>query len=255
MFKSAKIYWRIFGMGVGFALVGIGGIFVFPLLNLFIRDHRARNELARRVIRISFRGIVGLMRWLGVFHYEIMGLERLNRRGLLILANHPTLLDIVFLGAFVEQADCIVKNALWRNPFTHATVRAAGYIRNDDEETLLQRCIASVRDGSNLIIFPEGTRTPPDGWIKLKRGAANIAVRGVRNITPVLIRCTPRMLGKGEKWWQVPRRSAHFQIEVHEDIEIRRFITEAGSAPLAARHLTRYLQNLFVHGNHQHAFV
>src|SRR4030095_16111244 len=122
--------------------------------------------------------------------YEITEVEGLERHGLLILANHPTLIDIVFLMAFVKRADCIVKSKLWRNPFTHATVRAAAYVRNDDYGVrLIEDCVAAVRGGGNLIIFPEGTRTPANGSITLKRGAANIAGRAQGNITAGLVWC------------------------------------------------------------------
>jgi len=112
-----------------------------------------------------------------------------------------------------------------------------------------------VRSGSNLIIFPEGTRTPADGSMALKRGAANIAVRGLRNVTPVLIRCTPAMLAKGVGWWRLPARASHFKIEIDEDIEVQPFITAAGSDVLAARHLTDYLQTYFAEKNCRHAAV
>lgn len=254
MLRSVSRYWRIFGTSLGFVVIGIGGMFAFPVLNIFIPNRERRAALARHMIKFTFRCIVGLMRLLGVFRYEITGLERLEREGLLILANHPTLIDIVFLMAFVDRGDCIVKSALWRNPFTHAAVRAAAYIRNDDDGVrVIEDCIASVRGGSNLIIFPEGTRTPADGTIRLKRGAANIAVRASRNITPVLIRCTPPMLIKGEKWWRLPFRATHFNIAVKEDIDVHPFISAAGSEVLAARHLTEYLRSYFAEENKLHA--
>jgi len=144
MFRSIVRYWRVFGTGLSFVAVGIGGVFVFPVLNVVIRSRQLRSVIARHVIRFTFRGIVGLMRAMGVFRYEISGLERLERRGLLILANHPTLIDIVFLMAFVKRADCIVKSRLWRNPFTHATIRAAAYVRNDDHGVqLIEDCVGS----------------------------------------------------------------------------------------------------------------
>lgn len=242
-------YWRVFGTGLSFVAIGIGGIFVFPVLNFVIRSRERRAMIARHMIRFTFRCIVSLMRVMGVFRYEINGRERLERHGLLILANHPTLIDIVFLMAFVKRADCIVKSRLWRNPFTHATVRAAAYVRNDDHGVrLIEDCVAAVRRGGNLIIFPEGTRTPASGSISLKRGAANIAVRAQCNVTPVLIRCMPPMLVKGEKWWRLPSSPSHFSIEVREDINIRPFIAGAGSHVLAARHLTDYLEEYFTRG-------
>ena len=246
MFNSFAHCRRVFGTGVGFVAVGVGGVFIFPLLNVFIRRRGARTALARDVIGFAFHCIVRTMRAMGVFLYDVKGLEKLNRHGLLILANHPTLIDIIFLMAFVKRADCIVKSALWRNPFTHCTVRAAAYIRNDDDGThLVEDCVAVVGRGSNLIIFPEGTRTTADGAIRLKRGAANIAVRALRNVTPVLIRCTPTMLGKGTQWWRLPARPSYFDIEVKDDIDIRPFVHGAPNEGIAARRLTEYLQAYF----------
>lgn len=245
MIERFRRYWRIFGTGLSLFSIGLGGVLIFPLLNIFIPARRTRAVMARRFIRITFRAFVAFIHAFGVLRYEIIGLERLERQGMLILANHPTLIDVLFLMAFVKHADCIVKNGLWRNPFMHAPVRAAGYIRNDYGTGLMEKCIASVRGGGNLIIFPEGTRTPANGSIALKRGAANIAVRAGCNVTPVFIWCTPRFLGKGTKWWQVPAQPVSFKIEVKEDIDIRPFIMAAGSPAMAARNLTAHLQDYF----------
>jgi 1-acyl-sn-glycerol-3-phosphate acyltransferase len=247
MIKRVYRYWRILGTGLGFLPVGIGGVIVFPVLNMIIREPQRRKVLARNLIRLTFRGIVRSMSAFGVFQCETTGLHRLERRGLLILANHPTLIDIVFLMAFVPQADCIVKAGLWRNPFTRATVRAAGYIRNDDDGVrVIDDCVASLRDGGNLIIFPEGTRTTAGGSGNLKRGAAHIALRAKCKVTPVLIHCAPPMLVKGKKWWRLPDRSSRFDVDVKEDLDIRPFIAGLDSEVLAARRLTAYLQRYFV---------
>ncbi|KFI08177.1 1-acyl-sn-glycerol-3-phosphate acyltransferase [Massilia sp. BSC265] len=249
--------WRVLATGLSFALFGIGGLFLrviaFPLLALCIRAPEARKRAARATIRASFRAFVGIMRGLGVLRYEVRGLDKLERKGQLILANHPTLIDTVFLIAFVPNADCIVKGALWNNPFTRGPVRAAGYICNDRGPELIDDCIASLRAGGNLIIFPEGTRSPRSGTPELKRGAANVAVRGARPITPVLIRCEPPTLGKGDKWWHVPPRQAHFRIEVRDDIGVDSYRSDDMSEVVAARRLTKYLQQFFMKEGQHHA--
>lgn len=220
-------------------------VLVFPLLDLFVREPRQRFRLARAVLRHAFRGFIGLMQGLGVLRYEVIGAERLAREGLLILANHPTLIDTVFLMALARRADGIVKAELWNNPFTRGPVRSAGYVKNDQGPALLASCLASLEEGNNLIVFPEGTRTGSDGVIRLKRGAAHIAVHGQRNITPVLIRCVPMTLAKGSPWWRVPARPVHFRIEVRDDILIAPFLAGGAGEPMAARHLTTYLQTYF----------
>jgi len=164
MLEKLSLGWRVLATGLSFMLFGLGGlllrVLVFPLLSLCVREPGSRMRAARAVIRLSFRAFVGVMRLLGVLRYEVRGLEKLDREGQLILANHPTLIDTVFLIAFVRNADCIVKGGLWNNPFTRGPVRAAGYICNDRGPELVEDCIASLGAGGNLIVFPEGTRTP-----------------------------------------------------------------------------------------------
>ncbi len=254
--RHVNLYWRVAATGFSFGVFGIGGLvlrlLVFPLLNLLVWQRERRVVCSRTVIRLAFRAYVELMRMLGVLRYEIRGQERLERGGLLILANHPTLIDTVFLMAFVKNADCIVKGDLWNNPFTRGPVRAAGYINNAGGADLVDACIASLQRGNNLIVFPEGTRTQSDGVISMKRGAANIAVRGARDMTPVLIRCEPATLGKGEKWWRVPPRRVQFEIEVQEDLAIGQF-SGVASDVIAARQLTDFLQVYFTGKCQRHA--
>lgn len=242
-------YWRICATGFCFSTFGLGGllmrVFIFPLLWVVVWHQRRRAELAKWVIHHAFRGFVGLMALVGVISYEVRGAERLKRRGLLVLANHPSLIDVVFLISFVRHADCIVKGALARNPFTRGPIRAAGFVCNDSGAGLVEDCIVSLRSGNNLVIFPEGTRTPLNGEARLQRGAANIAVRGNIDITPVRIRCTPPMLTKGVKWYRVPERRAHFIIEVCDDIPVRDFTQDSPSEALAARRLTDHLTEYF----------
>lgn len=249
--------WRLFSTALSFALFGVGGLLMwllaFPLLNAFVWRPARRIVLARALIRVSFRVYVDIMRTLGVLRYDIQGLDKLARGGLLILANHPTLIDTVFLMAFVKNADCIVKASLWTNPFMRGAVHAAGYIKNSDGSRLVQDCIASLERGNNLIVFPEGTRTPADAAIILKRGAANIAVRGARDMTPVLIRCEPQTLGKGDKWWKIPARRAQFHIDVQDDLAIEPFKRSGASDVIAARQLTDFLQNYFTRKRYGHA--
>lgn len=249
--------WRVLATGLCFALFGLGGLvlrlLVFPLLMLCVRTPAGRRRAARAVVRCSFRAFVEVMRVSGVLRYEVRGLHKLERAGQLILANHPTLIDTVFLIAFVRNADCIVKGALWNNPVMRGPIRAAGYINNDRGPALIKDCIDSLRAGGNLIVFPEGTRTAPGGAATLKRGAANIAVRGMRAVTPVVITCDPPTLGKGDKWWHVPPRQASFRIEVKDDIAAEQFCRHDVPDVLAARRLTEYLQQFFMKEGQHHA--
>lgn len=245
--------WRVLGTGLSFLAFGLGGLLLrlvaFPMLRLLEPEPQRCRRRARRWIQRSFAGHVWLMRRLGVLTYEIRGRERLLRPGLLILANHPTLIDVVFLVSLLPNADCVVKWAVARNPFMRGPVRAAGYIANDEGAGLIADCIAAVRAGGSLVIFPEGTRTEPGRPPRLQRGAANIAVRGALDITPVRISCEPSTLSKGQKWYRVPSRRFHVTLEVGEDLPIAPFLDGIDATPggevLAVRRLTDHLSYYF----------
>jgi 1-acyl-sn-glycerol-3-phosphate acyltransferase len=227
---------RTLATGFCFAAFGLGELIlafvIFPLMILIVRDRDARGRVSKYVIHKSFRIFVELM--------------RVDRPGLLVLANHPTLIDVVFLISFIRQADCIVKDALLKNPFTRYAILAGGFIRNAaGGEALVERCGTSMADGNVLIIFPEGTRSDPDRMREFQRGAAHIAVRNKRDITPVMIRVREHNLGRNSRWWKVPKKRVRIEFEVGEDIPITPFIERQPEAPAAARELTKYLTSYF----------
>jgi 1-acyl-sn-glycerol-3-phosphate acyltransferase len=244
--------WRTVATAFCFACFGLGGlllrVLVFPLIALVAHEQRLRVALARALIRHSMRAFVWLMRTVGVISVEVHGAERLERSGLLVLANHPSLIDVVLLFALVPDHNCVVKAALRRNPFMRGPVTTADFISNDGGPALVDAAITSVRAGSNLIIFPEGTRTPVHGeGPRWQRGAANIAVRGGLAVTPVLIRSEPPMLRKGEPWWRVPARRAHYRLDVRDDIDTTAITATAACDAQAARLFNDHLRNYVNH--------
>ncbi|MEN7527332.1 lysophospholipid acyltransferase family protein [Cupriavidus sp. 2SB] len=241
--------WRVCATGFCFSSFGMGGlmlrVFVFPVLSLLPWSDASRQRACRQVIHHAFRLFVWLMHTVGVIRCDVLHGERLRRNGLLVVANHPSLIDVVFLMSLIPRPDCVVKSALVRNPFTRGPVLATGWVRNDVGAAMVDDCIASLRSGNNLIIFPEGTRTRPDGPLTLRRGAANVAVRGGFALTPVVIRCQPPTLTKGEKWYHVPVHRPHFVIEVHPDVPVSDWVPPGTDDSLAVRRLTQSLSEFF----------
>ncbi|MGV3708138.1 MAG: lysophospholipid acyltransferase family protein [Gemmatimonas sp.] len=218
---------------------------LFPVMFFFVRDPGNRATRARLTIAWTFRRFIGIMHGLGLLTYELRGFDRLSRRGLLVIANHPSLIDTVFLQGFVQNSTPVVNEELFRNRFTAKALRAAGFVRNDGGSNVMTDCMAALDAGLNVLIFPEGTRTPANGQVSLKRGVANIAVRGERNLTPIIIQCSPRTLMKGQKWWQIPERPPHFTLTVGDDIAVHAFRGDDESPALAVRRLTAYLEQYF----------
>lgn len=236
--------WRLLATALSFALFGLGGLclrlLVFPLLACLPGDSAGHRQRARRTIGWLFWRFIRFMHLAGVLTYEVKGAERLGRPGQMIIANHPSLIDVVFLIGLVPQANCVVKHSLFGNPFTRGPVREAQYIGNDGSMDMLDSAVDALRQGQPLIIFPEGTRTAPGQAPAFHRGAAAIALRGATIITPVTIRVSPTTLTKNEPWYRIPRRRVHFCLSVGADIDPQTF-TAMGPAPVASRRLNDFL--------------
>ena len=240
--------WRLIATGLSCALFGIGGlclrILVFPLLALLPGDAITRRSRARQTVSRLFWLFVPFMYRSGVLTYEVEGAERLGRPGQLIIANHPSLIDVVVLIALIRDANCVVKQSLWNNPFTRGPIRAAQYISNNGSAEMLDEAADALRQGQTLIIFPEGTRTTPGQAPQFHRGAAAIALRGARLVTPVVISVTPTTLTKAEPWYRIPSRRFHFHLRVGDDIDPQAFAA-LGAAPIASRRLNDHLHRHF----------
>lgn len=245
--RKAFWTWRLLATGLSFIIFGIGGVLApllaIPVLYILPGDRRTRQRRARLLVHTLFKSYIHLLSALGLMSWHIENQEILRRPGLLLLANHPTLLDVVFLVAFVPNATCIVKSRLLNNPSMRGFISLTGYIPNDNGNQLISSANRAIRGGSSLIIFPEGTRTRQGTPMSLQRGAANIAIRSEKDVTPVIIQCSPPTLSKEHKWYHIPDRPFVMTFIVKDDIPVSPFLD--GTKPLAARKLAHHLELFF----------
>jgi len=240
--------WRFVCTALSFALFGIGGVLlrvlILPVVLHLPGPAAVRRRRARRTVGRAFWLHSQFMYRTGVLDYRFEGLERLGRPGQMIVANHPSLIDVVFLIGHVPDANCIVKHSLWKNPCMRGPVSVAQYISNDGSAEMLERAADVLRDGQTLIVFPEGTRTTPGKPPAFHRGAAAIAVRGAHTITPVFITVRPTTLTKAEPWYRIPYRRVQMELRVGEDIAVADF-SEGVPAPIASRRINEHLHALY----------
>lgn len=237
--------WRIFATGFVFVLFGIGALVIsvtmFPLLRISSWNADTARRRIQRGMQLTFRAYMEIMRVLGILTYRVEGAARLREPGRLIVANHPTLLDVVLLVSLMPEVDCIVKRGLWRNPFLRWPVSWAGYLPNAVGEELIEVCAATLRRGHSLLVFPEGTRTEPGRPLRMQRGAAHIALAADSEILPVTITCDPPTLFKGNPWYRVPARRFHLQVVVGAPVAARDFLRPDEAPARTARRLTQWM--------------
>ncbi len=243
-------YWRALRTGLAFCVFGLGALLVaFVIVPMFqLVAGRQRDSVVRvqRLIYHAFRWFEWFMSALGLIRVSRVGFERLDCRGpRLVVANHPTLIDVVLVGASLPQADCIVKEAVLRNPCLRGVVTAAGYIANDDGDKMVEACVDRLRQGRTLLMFPEGTRSPRGKLGRIQRGAAHVALQSGVPLLPIVIACEPPTLLKGQPWYEVPERAAHLTLVAQPSIDPGAYTVECLSAPSAARRLSREIEAVF----------
>lgn len=245
-----EMLWRSGGNALFLAIIGLGGTLlamtVFPLIALLTRDPDRRRERIQSVLHTSFKLYCFGIHVLRVADIRVEGIERLRGlKGTMLIANHPSLLDVVMIMAAVPNVQCVVKGGLWRNPFFRLTVEGAGYIRNDlPSEMLLKACVDTLQAGNNLIVFPEGTRTLRGQPMKLHRGFANIALMAQADLQLIAMTCEPPILHKGNPWWRVPASRTLFLMEVGERLDIQNFLGHPYRS-LSARKLVGFIENYY----------
>jgi 1-acyl-sn-glycerol-3-phosphate acyltransferase len=242
--KQLNRSWRIFATGFSFLTFGLGGLFLgfilFPFVLIFVRDYKKRKTTMRSIVSFSFRSFMYLMHFLGVIKFSKKNTQHLYEdSSCLLIANHPTLIDVVSIIAYCPNACCIVKEDLWQNKFVNKVLKSVGYIPNIDPNDLLEKCKKAVAGGDVLIVFPEGTRTTPGEDMKFQRGASHIALMLKCPVRCVELSCDPITLTKGLPWYDVPSTRANFSMTVKDKFLPYDYISSETPRPKAARELTR----------------
>ncbi|WP_150467965.1 lysophospholipid acyltransferase family protein [Francisella sp. SYW-9] len=221
------------------------GYIYFPLVRIFIKNKNTRTIHAQHTINIAFKIFIGILHHFRIFKFEFRDIEKLHQdKGCIFIANHPTLIDYVAIVSKLKLCDNIVKLSLWQNPYYKHVIETAGYIPNINPDQTFSRLNEIFAEGRNLLMFPEGTRTSPNTPPKLKRGAAQLAIRTNTAIRMIHISCNPVTLTKNTKWYNIPETKPLFKVVVGDKINPKDFLDEANGVPsLAARRLTKFLQH------------
>lgn len=183
------------------------------------------RQIGRRAISRVFRRFFALASALGAMRLELDEIGKLDQLDALILApNHPSVLDALILISRLDNLTCIMKASLLDSIFLGAGARLAGYIRDDGPKSMLRLAAADLRRGSQIVIFPEGTRTITAPVNEFKAGFAAIARSAGVPVQAVFIETNTPYLSKG---WSIFKKPPCFPLvyrvrlgqrfEVHAD--------------------------------------
>jgi 1-acyl-sn-glycerol-3-phosphate acyltransferase len=241
---------RIIVTRICFLLFGLGalilGYLIFPVVRFFTKDKIQKDLNTQYIISLTFRLFIFIIGTFGNVKFVFKNFDRLEPGSAnLMIANHPTLIDYVAIVSRLKNCYTLLKADASNNPFMRMVTRNMGYISNSNPEKAYEQIGQIIANGQNMLIFPEGTRTKGALLHKFQRGAAHIALKMRTPIRIIRIKCEPMFLTKDNKWYTTPRGKIHFTVDVGELVEVEPLLQQSLSAPLAARELTKQLQEKF----------
>lgn len=195
--------------GLGSLLIGSA---IFPIFLLVYKSEKQRNIFAN-TIHLSWRFFVGLMCFLRLIKVNCPKYKQLKSlRGTIVIANHPSLIDVVILVSRIPNSICVVKESLFRNLFVRKVIGKTYLSNTMKPDEFIAKGSDILSKGYNIVIFPEGTRTVPNKPIHLHRGFAYLQIATKANILPIRITNTPQILGKQQKWWDIGTKTSIYDI-------------------------------------------
>lgn len=190
------------------------------VLHALLPQGRGRR-FGQRGIAYGFRWPLWIMRATGVLRVDLRPLDALRDEPRLVIApNHPTMLDAVLLISRLPRVVCITKASLWDSLFLGGGIRLAGYVRNDQPLTMIRDAAAAVRDGNQLMIFPEGSRTAHPPIDPLHRSFAVMAKAAGAPVQTVLIEADNPYLSKSWPLLRPPILPLVFRIRLGQRFEV-----------------------------------
>ena len=236
---------------------GIGAIIlailVFPFIRLFTLHKSDFGIIARAYVSHTFRVF---LKNLEICKTSILKVEdRQAFRDIhskVIIANHPSLLDFVYIMSLVPNSTCIVRGSLTRTPL-RGVIKQAYITNNTDFNEVLVECKKLTDKGCNVIVFPEGTRSPRVGQNNYKKGAARIALYCGCDVQPLFIGGSDKYgLGKTDPLWSYNHVEKYlYDIKMLPVIKIDQF--KELSDTIAAKHLTEEMEKVIRAAGDQYA--
>lgn len=166
----------VFYLGYGVSVIAHGALM---LLLAPVLDYPQRYRLLMVWNRFA-------LRWLRLvcgIRYRISGLENLPATACVVVSNHQSSWETIFLATLFPQLCILLKRELLRIPFfgwSLAMMRPIAIDRDNPRAALKQvveEGAERLTQGCGVLIFPEGTRVEAGQKLRFTRSAAQLAIR------------------------------------------------------------------------------
>ncbi len=198
--------WLVFGS------ICLTASFVAGFLR-YVLPRKFGNRLGQRMITMGFRVFMFYLAITGLVKCDVLALDALkHEKGLILAPNHPSLIDAVLVISRLPRVTCIMKAVLWDNIVLGGGSRLAGFVRNDSQPNMVRASVAALREGGQLLVFPEGTRTVEQPINPLKGAIALISKKSQAPVQTIFIESNTEFLGKHWPTLKKPTFPLHYRV-------------------------------------------
>jgi 1-acyl-sn-glycerol-3-phosphate acyltransferase len=217
MMSMARAAWDYLLLILGFALLGLEFLAwgLIALVLVVLLPPTAARKVGRLGAMGVFRFFLAAMEMLGAWRLDLRELDALKDEGPLIIApNHPCLLDAVLIVSRLPNAVCVMKRDLLGNFLLGPGARLARYVHNDSLLRLMTSTRQELRQGAQLLLFPEGTRSMGDPIGPLTDAVGAVSRHSGVAVQAVFIEADSPFLGKGRSVLARPRLPLAYRVRL-----------------------------------------
>lgn len=122
-----------------------------------------------------------------------------------LVSNHQTLIDILVIYSMFRHFKWVAKNSLLKVPFVGWNMALNGYIivkRSDAKSQIkmMKHAERTLKSGSSIMMFPEGTRSADGTLGRFKRGAFILSEIADVPVIPIALHNVDKAVRKNS-WW------------------------------------------------------
>ncbi len=206
---------------VAYTLLAPFGLVILAVLCLVWSGNKfTRAKRLQHATVLAYRFMHDWLRFTGITNFNHRWpIEGLPKEPCVVIANHPTLMDITSITAVLGHGCTIVKPAMFRRRLLHPLLVGAGHMEGPGSDLIsigkvVDEAVGRLEQGFSVIVFPEGTRSRNGKLGPFGRTPFEIACRAGVPIVSIAIRCEPVYLSKEVPLLSPPSKSPQLRLSL-----------------------------------------
>jgi len=186
-----------------YAVLAPMGFAAFAVLSVvWRRDPVARARRLQRMTSGAYRVMHDWLWFIGLVRFD----HRCRIAGIpegpcVVIANHPTMMDITAISAVLGGGCTIVKPELYGRRGLHGMLSSAGHMQGPGSDLVsirrvVDEAVLRLGQGFRVVVFPEGTRSREGRLGPFGRAPFEMACRAGVPLVSLTVVCEPPYLSK-----------------------------------------------------------